>query len=80
MLTELRHISSIQIPDFPVAVERVAHAHLRTRPLIVAPVQSPRSSVFAVSALTGNIRCILTHREAPGWRVKIRLCIPVFES
>ena len=44
-----RHISAVQVPAFPVAVERVADSSLREKPIIVAPVNSARSLVIAVS-------------------------------
>ena len=44
-----RHISAVQVPAFPIAVERIADSSLKGKPIIVAPVNSARSLVIAVS-------------------------------
>ena len=45
-----RHISAIQIPQFPVAVERVVDSSLKGKPVIVAPLNSPRSLIISSSS------------------------------
>ena len=44
-----RHIIHLHIPAFSIAVERVCHPELRDRPVAVAPPQSERALVMAVS-------------------------------
>ena len=44
-----RQISAVQVPSFPVAVERVADSSLIGKPVIVAPINSARSLVMAAS-------------------------------
>jgi len=44
-----RYISAIQVPAFPIAVERIADLSLKGKPVIVAPVNSARSLVIAAS-------------------------------
>ncbi len=48
-MTKERHISAIQVPAFPIAVERVLNSSLKGKPVIVAPVNSARSLVVAAS-------------------------------
>jgi len=45
-----RDILHLSIPDFPIAVSRVADASLRQRPVAVAPTHSERALVQSVSA------------------------------
>jgi DNA polymerase-4 len=44
-----RAVIHLNVADFAVAVERSRDAHLRTRPLIIAPGGSPRATVFDMS-------------------------------
>jgi len=44
-----RHIIHLHIPAFSIAVERVSHPELRDRPVAVAPPQSERALIMAVS-------------------------------
>ena len=49
-MLEKRQISAIQIPQFPVAVERVVDSSLKGKPVIVAPLNSPRSLIISSSS------------------------------
>jgi DNA polymerase-4 len=53
-----RKVIHLNVPNFPVAVERVIHPELRMRPVVVAPPGPVRSMVTAVSpeAWTSGIR------------------------
>jgi len=44
-----RQISAVQVPSFPVAVERIADSSLMGKPVMVAPINSARSLVTAAS-------------------------------
>jgi DNA polymerase-4 len=44
-----RHIIHLHIPAFSIAVERVCHPELRGRPVAIAPPQSERALIMAVS-------------------------------
>lgn len=49
MGTKERQISAVQIPSFPVAVERIADRSLAGKPVMIAPVNSARNLVIALS-------------------------------
>ncbi len=49
MRTKERQISAVQIPSFPVAVERIADRSLAGKPVMIAPVNSARNLVIALS-------------------------------
>ncbi len=44
-----RHIVHLHIPAFPIAVARVCRPELRNRPVVVAPPQSDRALLLAIS-------------------------------
>ncbi|TGU74143.1 DNA polymerase IV [Geomonas terrae] len=45
-----REILHITVPAFPIALARVVHAHLRGRPVAVAPLNSERALLQCISA------------------------------
>ena len=45
-----RNIIHLHVPSFPITLERLNHPELRDRPVVVAPPQSDRALILAVSS------------------------------
>jgi len=61
-----RSILHVDVPAFPIAVERVIEPGLRDRPVIVAPSGGPRATILAVSpeAVRDGVRAGMPVRAA----------------
>jgi DNA polymerase IV len=70
-----RHIVCVQIPSFGIALARADNASLRDRPVVMAPVHTPRALVQEVSheafneGIEPGISVELARRICPGLRL-----------